>query len=186
MTVDDIFSQLNAHMIEGLMVHSKMSDYYNFIGLKGSAYCHKYHFFVENSNHRKLSEYYTEHYNKIIYELPFQNPEIIPENWYQYTRQNVDIATRQSAMEMGLEKWVNWEKNTKQLYENLYRELINLNEFAAADELMKYIKDVDDELATAEQELIEKKAINFNISDIIVEQHEKYKKYKHKLKEIQL
>ena len=28
MTVEEIFSQLAAHMIEGLMVHSQMSDYY--------------------------------------------------------------------------------------------------------------------------------------------------------------
>ena len=71
MTVDQIFSEVSAHMIEGLMIHSQLSDYFNFLGLKGYAKCHKYHFFEESCNYKKLSWYYLTHYNKIIAEKPF-------------------------------------------------------------------------------------------------------------------
>ena len=186
MTVNEIFSQLSEHMIEGLMTHSQLSDYFGFIGLDGYQMCHKYHYFDENANYKKLGDYYLHHYNKIIMETPFKNPSIIPESWYQYTRHDVNSTTRKNAIQVAMEKWVNWEQETKKLYEQLYQELINLNEVAAAKEVCKYLKDVDDELAKAYQKQIELAAIDYNISDIIQEQEEYKKKYKKKLKEIEL
>ena len=68
MGVEDIFSQLVEHMIQGIMIHSQMADYYNFLGLKGYAKCHEYHFFSENIGFRRLSWYYLKHHNKLILE----------------------------------------------------------------------------------------------------------------------
>lgn len=184
MTVDEIFSALSEHMIEGLMIHSQFSDYFGFLGLDGYQMCHKYHYFEENNNYKKLSNYYLHHYNKIIKETPFKNPEIIPSSWYQYTRHDVNTTTRKNAIQAAMERWVNWERDTKKLYEELYQELIKLNEIASANEICKYIKDVDDELAKACQKHIELIADDYDISDIIVEQEQLVKRYKKKLKEI--
>ena len=186
MTIDEIFSALNGHMIEGLMVHSQMSDYFGFLGLDGYQTMHKYHYFEESSNYKKLGDYYLHHYNKLIIETPFKNPSIIPESWYQYMRHNVNLATRKSSTQAAMEKWVKWEQDTKQLYEKLYKELIALNDVAAAEELSKYIIDVDYELAEAYQKYIELSAIDYDISDIIVEQEEIKEEYRNKLKEISL
>ena len=65
MTVEEIFSQLAAHMVEGLMIHSQMSDYFGFLGLKGYQECHKYHYFAENANYRAISKYYLLHYMQV-------------------------------------------------------------------------------------------------------------------------
>ena len=186
MTVDEIFSQLGEHMIEGLMIHSQLSDYFAFIGLDGYQMCHKYHYFEENANYKRLGDYYLHHYNKIIIEKPFNNPFVIPESWYQYTRHDVNATTRKNAIQVAFERWTSWEKDTKQLYESLYQELVRIREVAAAEELCKYIKDVDKELSKACQKHIELTAIDYNISDIMVEQKEIKKKYEKKLKEIEL
>ena len=142
------------------------------------------HYFEENSNYKKLGDYYLHHYNKIITERSFKNPSIIPENWYQYTRQDVNNQIRNSAVQMVIERWIGWEKSTKKLYETLYKELITLNEIAAAEELSKYIIDVDYELAEACQKHIELVANDYNISDIITEQKNYKKHYKKKIREI--
>ena len=186
MTIDEIFSTLGEHMIEGLMIHSQLSDYFGFIGLDGYQMCHKYHYFEENSNYKKLGNYYLHHYNKILMERPFKNPSVIPESWYQYNRHDVNTATRKNAIQVGMDKWVTWEKDTKKLYENLYRELVILNEIASAQEISKYIEDVDNELADACQKYIELSAIDYDISDIIMEQKELKELYEIKLKEIEL
>lgn len=185
MTIDEIFSKLGEHMIEGLMVHSQLSDYFCFLGLDGYQLCHKYHYFEENSNYKKLGNYYLHHYNKIIIEQPFKNPSMIPENWYQFTRQDVNVPTRKVAIQKAFEKWIEWERDTKNLYEMLYQELISLDAISAALEINKYIKDVDDELSEACQKHLELTAIDYNVSDIIQEQNEYKKKYKKKLKEIE-
>ena len=186
MNIEEIFSLIAARMVEGLMIHSQMSDYFCFLGLEGYAKCHKYHYFEENCNYRKISYYYLTHYNQIITERPFSNPNIIPADWYKYKRQNVDMAVRKASIKAGFEKWVKWEKESKKVYETYYQELIKLNEIAAATELQKYIVDVDYELSDAEEKLLTLTAIDFDISDIIAEQDKLAKKYKKELKEIEL
>jgi len=184
MTIEEIFSTISEHMIEGLMIHSQLSDYFAFIGLDGYQECHKYHYFEENSNYKKIGDYYVHHYNKLIIERPFKNPSVIPEAWYAHSRQDISIPTRKVSIQTAMERWVSWETNTKKLYESLYQELINLNEIASAEELSKYIKDVDKELKEACQKHLELTAIDYDILDIIAEQKEFKKKYRKKLKEI--
>ena len=186
MTVEEVFSRVGKYMIEGVMIHSQLADYYNFLGLKGYAKCHEYHFVSENCNFRKLSLYYIKHFNKLLPELPNDNPNVIPSAWFKYLRQDVDANTRKTAIQGGIEKWVNWEYNTKMFYQNMYNELINLHEIAAAAELKKYISDVDYELAYAQQKHLEDKAIDYDIFDIIAKQENVYKKYTKKIKEIEL
>lgn len=177
MTVEEVFSQFAEHMIEGLMTHSQLSDYFGFIGLDGYQECHKYHYFEENCNYKDLCDYYIHHFNKLIKEKPFKNPNLIPASWYQYNRKDVDANTRKSAIQTAFEKWVDWEKKTKSLYEMLYQELINLNEISAAKKVCQYIEDVDYELAEACQKHLELVSIGYNISDIVLEQEEIKKKY---------
>lgn len=186
MTVEEIFSILSEHIVEGLMTHSQLSDYFGFLGLKGYQICHKYHYFEENNNYRKLCDYYLSHYDKIIMEKPFSNPNLIPNSWYQYTRFDVNEATRKTAIQTGFEKWVEWEKQTKDVYEKYYQDLLDLNEIAAAEELKLYIIDVSEELASANQKYLTLIANDFNISDIITEQDFLYEKYLKKLKEVKL
>ena len=186
MTVDEIFSQACTHMVEGVMVHLQMSNYFNFLSLKGYYLCHKYHYYEENNNYLRLSNYYLTHYNKIPIDNKINNPQIIPETWYRYTRYNVDNSTRKSSIQQGFEEWVNWERQTKIFYTKLYKELVNINEIAASLELQKYIEDVDFELEEAEQMLLELESLDFNISDIVLEQDKIYKKYRKRIKEISL
>lgn len=45
---------------------------------------------------------------------------------------DVDIATRQNALKTGISTWIDWEKETKSLYESMYKELCDIGEIAAA------------------------------------------------------
>lgn len=186
MTVEEIFSHIAQHMIEGLMTHSQMIDYYAFLGLEGYSKCHEYHYYEENNNYINFCRYYMKHYNRLIVEKPFNNPGVIPDNWYRFARQDVDMNIRKNSIQVGFETWIRWERETKTLYEQYYKELINLNQTAAAMELKKYIIDVDKELAQAEQKDLSLKMIDYNIYDIMVEQEDVFKKYKKKLAEVKL
>ena len=186
MTVEEIFNQISNHMVKGIMFHAQMSDYYNFLGLKGYSKCHEYHFICENYNFRKLSHYFLNHYDKIIQDLPTSNSSIIPASWAKYKRQDVDAATRKSAIQTGIENWVKWEQNTKLIYEKMYIELISLKEIDAAMEIKKYISDVSEELTKAKQKHIEEKSIDFDITVLIEEQDELYQKYSKEIAEIEM
>ena len=186
MTIEEIFGAIGKHMVEGLMIHSKLADFYGFIGLEGYKQCHEFHFFCENKSYREINNYYLYHFGKLIEDRRFVNPDIIPDSWFNYTRADVGDDTRKNSIQAGIEKWVLWERQTKDLYQKMYIELINIEEIAAAIMVKKLIEDVDYELAEAEQEWIEKKSMNYNINDIIMEQKEMKKEYCKKMKEINL
>lgn len=68
----------------------------------------------------------------------------------------------------------------------MYQSLTQSGEDAAAAFILDFIKDVDYELAEAEQKLLELEAIDYDITNIIEEQERVKKKYRNKLKEISL
>lgn len=186
MTVEDIYSKLAAHMIQGLMAHEQLANYYDFLGLKGYKRCHEYHYLEETCNYRKLCRYFINHHNKLIPESEVDNPEIIPQSWYKYSRQDVDTTTLTNAVKNGVSTWVNWEKQTKQLYEEMYKELIDINEVASAMKIKEFICDVDKELKCAERKYLELKAVDYSLEYVISVQHDIHDKYKKKMKELEV
>lgn len=186
MTVEEIYSKLASHMIQGLMTHEQLANYYDFLGLKGYKRCHEYHYLDETCNYRKLCRYFINHHSKLIPESDVDNPEIIPSNWYRYERQDVDNGTKVNAIKNGITLWVNWEKETKKLYEEMYEELININEVASAMNLKMFICGVDEELKCAERKFLDLKAIDYSLEVIIPAQHEIHEKYKKKMKELEV
>jgi len=116
MTVDEIFTKLAAHMVEGMMIHDTLSKGYDFLGLYGFSKCHEYHHIEETKGYECLLHYYSTRYHKLLEIKNIPEPEIIPANWYKYTTMAVDVATKRQAVKTMMEKWVEWERNTKKLY----------------------------------------------------------------------
>lgn len=185
MTVEQIFSGLAAHMIKGLMIHEQMIEYYNFLALPGYAKCHKYHYLTETKGYMKLCNFYITRYCKLIPEpTSIENPNLIPSAWYNHKREDVDTNTMRKAVESGLKQWIDWEKETKELYQTSYKELMQLEQVSAAQFIKCYICAVDEELAEAKIYYLHKQAIDFNAGTIIGEQERKKECYTKKIKKI--
>ena len=179
MTVEEIFSKVSAHMVKGVMFHEQMSDYYDFLNLHGYKRGHEYHAKCEMRAMRKLHRYYINHFNKLIVEERVEDPKAIPDGWYKYTRQEVDANTKRNAVKDGIEKWVAWEKDTKDFYESMYIELLDLGEVAACKKMACLVKAVDKELKWAQRHHINLVTADYSISYIMGMQdtwHDWYKK----------
>lgn len=72
-----------------------------------------------------------------------------------------------TAVKDMMTKWIQWEKDTKQLYSEMRQELCTLGEVAAALKIDCFLKDVDDELVHAEKKYIKLETINYDINTII-------------------
>jgi hypothetical protein len=162
-TVDEIYARIAQHQIKGIMLHEQFANYYDFLGLKGYKRCHEYHYLDETCAYRGLCRYFINHHNKLIPQLPVEDPKIIPDSWYRYTRQDVDTTTKKNAVKNGLIIWVDWEKDTKKLYEQMYKELIAIDEVASAMKIKQLICDVDCELKKAERYQLEKKLLTITL-----------------------
>lgn len=166
------------------MVHEQLANYYDFLGLDGYRNCHEYHFMKESVGYRALCRYYVNHYNKLIPETQFDNPDIIPESWYRYERKDVDMSTKKNAIKQGLERWVEWETETKRLYSDMYKEMMANGSVASAKFLCEYIADVDEELSNATKYWLYKESMNYDMSVIVSEQKDKAEHYKKKMGEV--
>lgn len=181
MTVEEIFTKLSTHMIKGFMLHENLANYYDFLNLGGYKRCHEYHMMKEMCSYRSLCRYYINNYQKLIPEEHFDNPEVIPESWYKYRRGDVDPSTKRSAVMTGLTKWVEWERETKRFYQEMYTELLNLGEIASASKIQEFVLDVTCELKKAERYWLNKEATSYDMNEIVAEQKTKHDKYKKKL-----
>lgn len=170
MTTEEIFHGLSEHKIKGVMFHDYMVDYFNFLNLHGYKKLSEYHAKHEMKGFRKLHSYYIDHYNKLIPDIRFENEEIIPSSWYQYTRQDVDINTKRNAVKMAFDKWEEWESATKKYFEEMYKELLNLNEIDSANKVCDMVSDVSDELKWVQRKKLELESADYGIGFILGEQ----------------
>jgi len=157
-------------MIDGMMVHKQLMDSYLFLDLNGYAKCHEYHYICESRGYVELSRYKLEHYGSLIQQGPLKIPDIIPGSWFDVTRDSVDSETRHKAIIAALEEWIAWEKGTRELYTNLFDELMTMSEIATAEFLKGYILDVEDEIVYATNERIRKASMGYDIVSIVEEQ----------------
>lgn len=178
MNIDEIFTKLCAHMCEGVMYHAEMVRAYEFLGLWGFAQCHTHHCFEEKVGHRHFEHYYACHYFKLIQYPEIERPKIISDTWYKYTAQAVDTNTKRQAVKELMTRWVDWEKETKKLYQSMRKELTEIGELDAAMCLDKYICDVSKELSHAEKKLLKLEAMGYDINEIMHENQKLRKKYK--------
>lgn len=185
-TVEETFSNISGHMVKGLMIHDQMSNYFNFLGLPGFQREQEYHFYEEVVAYRKLIRYYLDHYNKLPVEPQFDNPAVIPSNWYKYARQDVDTSTKRNSIRDGFTKWIDWEKETKSLYEKAASDLYMDGSVAGSIVVEKLVQDVDQELARAEEEMLLLESMGYDLVQLSDMQDRIEKKYEKKLKEIKL
>lgn len=181
MTVDEIFNKIASHMIEGIMYHDEFAKAFDFLGLWGYARCQDYHHLEEESSYRCLSHYYAKHYFKLLQPEEVHKPEVIPQSWFKYTTQDVDPGTKKTAIRDLMNKWIAWEKSTKELYQVMRQELTTMGEIAASLYIDECIKDVTKELRHAQRKSICLETIGYDLITIMSEQEELYNKYTKKL-----
>lgn len=181
MEVNEIFKTLSTQSLKGAMIHDGYARYFNFLNLKGYKRMEEYRSKEEMKGYRRLHKYYISQYNKLIPEDKFESPNVIPEDWYKHTKKEVDMNTKRNAVKTAFTKWVEWEKETKALYQKMYKELVDLGEINASLEIGTYIQEVSDELERAESMLINLQSVDFSmdcILDVQQQIHDQYKKKK--------
>ena len=172
MSIDEIFSKMSEHMVKGMMVHEQLMNSYLYLGLKGYAACHEYHY-LEETNYDSL----------VIGTFDRSDvPEIVPKSWFNFKRNTVDINTRKQAIAAAYDEWINWESETKALYEEIYSDLINQGEIALSEFIKEYILDVEEELVYAKTERLAKASMDFDIVSILEEQEQYERSFKKKIR----
>lgn len=166
MEIHDIFAKIKAHALEGMVFHDEMIRYFDFLNLKGYRDSHIEHYADETEGYRKLCSYYMHHYNRLIPTEPMNRPDVIPDSWYMYERGEVDANMKRQGVQFAMRKWIEWETETKNLYEEMCGEMLNIGEIASAHFFEQFVSDVDNELACAYEEYITLESIGYDLAFI--------------------
>lgn len=92
----------------------------------------------------------------------------------------MDINTKRNAVKLAFEKWETWEKDTKKYYEQMYKELLDLDEIASARKVGEIIEDVTDELKWVQRKKLDLMSADYGIGYILGEQQHYHDFYKEK------
>lgn len=177
MTASEIFGRINAHQIEGVMLHSQLAEYFGFLNLCGYQRQQECQAMSEFFEHQKTSMYFVSRFNQLLPRAEAKDPEIIPEAWRKYTRQQVDAGTKRKAVRDAFLRWHSWEAETKKLYEQAYADLHEIGEVAAACEVKKLVTSVDCELERVERQRINLECLDYDLSSICAEQDRLLERY---------
>lgn len=180
----EVYSIINARQVTALMFHDQMADYFDFLGLRGFKRLHEYQYLAESMEHRAIKRYYLNHHNALLPEDEIESIDIIPDDWYQYTRMDVTPAVRKQSIQSAMTDYRQWETETKALYERLAGYLISWNMIADFNKVNDLIKDVDTELKYLERLCIDLKAVDYDPSFVEILQDKYHEKYKEKCKEL--
>lgn len=184
MTASEVFSKISSHMVEGMMLHEKMADYYDFLGLMGFKRIHEYRFLKDAADMRGVHRYFINHFNMLLQDNEIYQDWNIPKSWNGHTRNEVKSDTKRNSIIAGMEKWAGWEHETKKLYEQCYIELCDLDEVAAACKVKELIMDADMTAKCADRLNIKLKGMDYDMPTIYILQDEIHSEYDEKTKGI--
>lgn len=161
-----VFEDAARHMVKGLMLHKELMDYFNFVGFHMFAVKQKERYLEESGGYADFCFRYMRVKNKLLPQNAPDYESIIPENWYKYTRQEVDNGTRRSALKTGMTAWIDWEKETLALYETFAHQLRDEGKEECALIFEELIREVSEELHNAEAIQLKLEGVGYNIADV--------------------
>lgn len=184
MDIKELFAKLAKHKCEGVLFHNCLADYFDFLSYTGFKCMQEYRFICESLELRKLHQYFIEHFNMLIPYSDIEHDSPIPKAWNDFTRQEVDIDARRNAVIDCFDKWVEWEKKTKEVLEDCFVELTNMGEIAAAEWVGECITSQAKELKVAEKMQLKLMTVNYDHDCMFSIQDELYEKFKEKIHEL--
>lgn len=170
MTTHNIFTKLANRMVGAMMVHTQLTELFNFIDLKSDAKRQKKQLHEETDGLLKLEKYFAQHRHMLITSENPPKVDILNVVMLKDENSKLSPDDRIYLIQYGMEEWIKWEKQSKIMYEDAYRNLIDISEVAAAEFVMQYVKDVDKELRDAELLYRVRDAIDWDLATIYDEQ----------------
>lgn len=164
MTAEEVFSKVASHIIEGVMVHDDLAQYYDFLAIPQYREMHEHHAKEEFCNYHKICRHYMSTHNRLLPNIRASQRDIIPEGWMRYSRDDVDVATKKQGVKNGLTLWWGWEEETKDFLKEMMAELTDIEDRCVVRSLLD---DVIKEAKCAHEKCLRLKAVDYNLGQFL-------------------
>ena len=177
---EEIYLKLDEHMQKALSMHEQLADYFCFLGLQGFKRKLEYQYMSEVAGKRKLHHKYINLHHKIIPMKQVDLPQVIPSDWSRYTTVDVNDNVLPKFVRSAMQRYKDWEEQTKQLYEELWQQCTNYGMTADADYISKLVKNVTKEIKEINRMCEQLNGTGYDSVSIHSMQDKYHKKYKSK------
>lgn len=170
MTTHNVFTKLANRMVGAMMIHTQLTELFNFIDLTSDAKRQKKQLHEETDGLLKLEKYCSQHLHILI---TADNPpqiDILNLSILKQPNDNLTPDDKIYLIKYGMKEWIKWEKESKIIYEDAYHNLLDMSEVAVAEFVMRYVKDVDKELRDAEFLYRTRDAIDWDLPTLYQEE----------------
>lgn len=178
----EVFNEVSKRIIQGIMFHEEMADYFDFLNLHGLKRWHETRYIEESCSLRGLHRYVVNHCNRLIDDGEVKANRYISSSWYNTNRLRVDTSARRQAVRDTFDTWYKWECETKEFYEKMFKTLTENSKIAEANKINELIKATDHELKIVARKMLEYKAVDYDMQYIMFQQEEMHAHYEEKLK----
>ena len=161
------YDNIGKTMVKGLMIHDQLTQYFAFLGFYGYSKFHEHQYIEESRRYQKFCLDYTKKYGKLIYMDKIDNPEVIPQTWYNYSTDDVNTQTKIQSIKNGFETWVNWEKEVIDILKVEYGKAFEDDDIYAMNVIMDILVDVMDEWENAKEKLRNLEVTDYDMTEII-------------------
>ena len=166
MTLHEIYSALGNRMIGAMMIHSQLHQIFTLIDLLPDARKQQSQLEEETHGYAELNKYFCQFHHMVLEannppQIDLLNLGILKKTSFELTPED-----KVYLIKYAMNEWINWEKESKVLYEDSYRNLIDISEIASADFVMRFVNDVSRELKDAETLFRIREGINWDLSTI--------------------
>lgn len=162
----EIFKKLSNRMVGAMMVHTQLTELFNFIDLEPDAKRQKKQLHDESDGLLKLEKYAAQHHHILITSDNPPQVDILNLGMLKQSSDQLSPENRAYLIRYAMKEWIEWEKESKIMYEDAYRNLVDMSEIAAADFVLQYVRDVDKELKDAELLYRVRDAIDWDLPTI--------------------
>lgn len=166
MTIHEIFTKLNNRMIGAMMVHTQLTQLFIFIDLLPDARRQEQQLQEESHGMIELNKYYSQHYHLLSVANNPPQIDILNLGLFKNSSKELTPGDKVYLIQYGMKEWIDWEQQSKEIYEEAYRMLVESSEIAAAEFITRYIRDVDQELKDAELLYKVREAIGWDLPTI--------------------
>lgn len=166
MTIHDIFAKLSNRMVGAMMVHTQLTELFTFIDLEPDIKRQKKQLHEETDGLLRLEKYCIQHHHMLI---TAENPpqiDILNLGMLKEPNDKLSPNNKIYLIQYAMKEWIEWERESKIMYEDAYRNLVDMSEIATAEFVLEYVKDVDKELRDAELLYRVRDAIDWDLATI--------------------
>lgn len=166
MTTHNVFTKLANRMVGAMMIHTQLTELFNFIDLKLDAKRQEKQLHEESSGLLKLEKYATQHHHILITSDNPPQVDILNLSMLKQPNDKLSPDNKIYLIQYAMKEWIEWERGSKIMYEDAYRNLVDMSEIATADFVLQYVRDVDKELRDAELLYRVRDAIDWDLATI--------------------